>query len=135
MLHLVLATPGGEIEDDLERLVHDLGTLVILHEMEGFDHYFRTRYDPESFGRMTSLLRGAKAPNLDPLLRMHELVGQLVPSRAPADVDAYFRDDIDDDQYAAVERWGDQFHDQVDLMWKCVDRYLRVEHGAAIKAS
>ena len=46
MLHLVLATPGGEIEDDLERLVHDLGTLVILHEMEGFDHYFLKPVDP-----------------------------------------------------------------------------------------
>ncbi|HUS65473.1 MAG TPA: hypothetical protein VMZ28_13065 [Kofleriaceae bacterium] len=133
VLHLVLTTAQrGDIEDELERLVYDLGTLVILHEMEGFDHYFRSRYDPESFGRIADLLRAARAPNLDPLLRMHELVGQLVPSRAPEAVDACFRV-LDDDLYAAVERWGDQFHERIDLMWKHVDRHLRDHHAAVLK--
>jgi hypothetical protein len=136
VLPLVLATAHrGDITDDLERLVYDLGTFVILQEMEGFDHYFRSSYDPEAFERMTSLLRAASAPNLDPLLRTHELVGQLVPSRAPADVDAYVRDHIDDDHYAAIERWGDSFFDRIDLMWKHIDRHLRAHHGAALRVA
>lgn len=134
VLDLVLASADpGAIEDELERLVYDLGAFVIAHEMEGFDHYFRVHFDPDVFARLTSLLRSANAPNLDPLRRMHELIGQLVPSRDPAVVDAYFRDHIDDDHYAAVERWGDQFYERVDLMWKHVDRHLRAHHRTALK--
>ena len=135
VLHLVLATSDrDDIADDLERLVYDLGTLVILQEMEGFDHYFRTAYDPGSFERVVALLRDAGAPNLDPLQRTHDLVGHLVPSRAPAEVDAYFRDHIDDSHDAAIERWGELFFDRIDLMWKHVDRHLRAHHATALRA-
>ena len=134
VLPLVLATAQrGDITDDLERSIYDLGTFVILQEMEGFDHYFRTVYDPGAFEGIASFLRAVNAPNLDPLLRTHELVGQLVPSRAPAEVDACFREAIDDEQLAAVERWGDAFFDRLDLMWKHIDRHLRAHHRAALK--
>ena len=111
-----------------EKDLYCLMLFQVIHEMEGFDHFFVTDRNVH-LPRILALLKAAEAPNYPSIKEMCDWIEHECPTWEPRLVEELvFRCEHD----AMIDAWGDSLYSQIDPMWDAVNRHLKKCRGMKI---
>src|SRR5262245_8848890 len=128
-----IARRGNEAPESLSELEKDLYWLFefqTIYEMEGFAHFFITDRHVQ-LPRIVAFMERVQAPNAGSIRRVVDLVESRVGGWDLDKVAGVMLAGGGEDE--TIDAASEEYYSQVEVMWGCVDAYLRTHHGVTLE--